>query len=250
LDLIKEELEKIGNTIHGELLLDDLKKTRSPEMSKQTKVVIGVTSPIWLPVGLAGLVIGMPVYGAYAVKRTFSEKSNLEKYSQDPRTVLKKHLENFYGALTDTFVMGYAEKRMEKTKRILSRYASCIPILVEANRKQVSHLRGETRTQGEIEQLYKPIESNCLAEQEKMTPLGIELYPATVDACDLEWKGDMNSCIGKGEFSSVYKGKLKNDERVETLPSNAHLSVAVKLFEQPIDLVNQRFYLCEEQAIR
>ena len=219
-------------------------------MSKQAKVVIGVTSPIWLPVGIAGLVIGMPVYGAITLKRKVSEKMNLDKYSEDPRSFLEKQSKVFLASLTQDKVLQYAEKQMEKSKNILSKYASFIPMLIEANQKMVSHLKSETRKQDEILQLYEPIESKARDIQEKMASLGIELQLAAVDSSDLEWKNDNTSCLGEGEFSCVYKGKLRNDGRKITLLPDVQLHVAVKLFKQPFDFVNQRLYLHTERTIR
>jgi hypothetical protein len=83
-----------------------------------------------------------------------------------------------------------------------------------------------------------------------MIPLGIKLCPTTVDASDLDWKEDMDSCIGEGEFSRVYRGKLKNGGRITTLDPNLSLDVVVKVFKQPFDYPNLRLYLNEEMEIR
>ena len=246
MNLIKDELDGIEKAMHGQQKHEYFDSIKPPQMSRQTKVVIGMTVPIWLPVGVASLVVGMPVIGAYALKKQVDKKSKRERYSQDPRSYLKKKCTDFLESLTEDTVLKYAGKQMEKTFNILWKYASYIPILIEENRKLVSNLRNETRTQGEIERLYEPIEKNSRKVQEQITPLGIRLYPAKVDVRDLEWQNDMEFCLREDEFSRVYSGKLKTNEREGKKDKN----VAVKVFTHPFDFMNQRLLLQEEHKIR
>ena len=47
------------------------------------RVIIGVTSPIWVPVGLVALIVSAPVVGAMAVKEKFEDWSKTRKYEKD-----------------------------------------------------------------------------------------------------------------------------------------------------------------------
>ena len=246
MNLIKEELDAIEKTMHGKQMHAYFDSIKPPQMSKQAKVVIGMTVPIGLPVGVASLVVGMPATGAISLKKQVDKKSKLERYSQDPLSYLKKKCKDFLDSLTEETVLKYAEKQMEKTINTLWKYASYIPKLIEENRKLVSHLQNETRTKSEIERLYEPIEKNSRRVQEQMTLLGIKLYPAKVDVSDLEWQEDMECCLREDESFRVYSGKLKKNEREGKKDTN----VAVKVFTQPFDFMNQRLFLQEEHKIR
>ena len=48
-----------------------------------TKVVVGVTSPIWVPLTLVALVIGAPVVGILSIKSKIEDRSRIKKYERD-----------------------------------------------------------------------------------------------------------------------------------------------------------------------
>ena len=145
-------------------------------------------------------------------------------------------------------MLKYACGQMENTKNVLSKYGDQIPILIEAGRKLREHLTNETRSQDEISRLYDPIVKKSVDMINKIIPLGIELSPATMNANDLEWNEEINSCLGEGEFSIVYEGKLKDAGGTKTRISE--VNVAVKVFKHPFDHLNAKFFLSEEVQIR
>ncbi|XP_028400655.1 serine/threonine-protein kinase STY8-like [Dendronephthya gigantea] len=129
---------------------------------------------------------------------------------------------------------------MENTKKVLSKYGDQIPILIEADRKLITQLRNDERSQDEVLKVYGPIQKKSVEVIDNIIPLGIELCPATVNASDLEWK----ECLGEGEFSTVYRGKLNNALKC------SEINVAVKVFKDLFDDPNKRFFLYEEVQIR
>ncbi|XP_028400792.1 tyrosine-protein kinase transmembrane receptor Ror-like [Dendronephthya gigantea] len=247
LNLLEEELQGVDKAMHSMERQADYAKNRR-KFSTKTKVIFGATSPLWIPFGVAGLVIGMPVLGAMAVKRKVDDNKKLDNYKKNPRDYLEKRSRKYLERLSKEHVLAYAQRQMENTKNVLSKYGDQIPILIEAGRKLVKHLSNETRTQDEVLRLYAPIEKKIVEMINKITPLGIELCPETVNTNDLEWKEEKESCFGEGEFSKVYKGKLKNAGGAKL--QNSEINVAVKVFKQPFDDLNTRFFLDEEVKIR
>ena len=244
MNLLEEELQDIDKAFHGE---NEVDKNKS-RISITTKVLFGATSPLWIPFGVAGLVIGMPVLGAMAMTRKVSEKKKLGNYQENPCEYLEKRSKKYLERLPKEYVSQYAHRQMENTKKVLSKYGDQIPILIEADRKLVKQLTNETRTKDEILKLYVPIQNSCIQLQKNIIPLGIELFPVTVNARDLEWKKDSEDSFGEGEFSIVYKGKLKNAG--ENKSQISEISVAVKVFKHPFDDPNSRLFLNEEVKIR
>ena len=246
MNLLEEELEG-GDTLHSVERQVDYLNNRS-QLSTKAKIIVGATSPIWVPVGVAGLVISMPLVTAIAVTKTLSERMKLHNYQENPRHYLEKRSSKFLASIEEA-VVKYAEKKMMETSEVLSTYMNMIPSVIEADRKMVSHLRNETRSQDEVLQQYHPIRQQSLEIRKDMIPLGIQVYPETVDHRDLHWKSDAASCLGEGEFSFVHTGKLKNGGRYRNLDPNLYLNVAVKVFKQPFDYLNSRFYLNEEMML-
>ena len=249
MNLLERELEG-GDTLHSVERQVDFLNNRS-QLSTKAKFLVGATSPLWIPVGVAGLVIGMPVVTAIAVRKKLSEKMKLDKYQANPRDYLGKRSSKFLTSMskTEEAMDKYAKKKMKETSTILSTYMNMIPRVIEADREMVSYLRKETRSQDEVLQQYNPIRQRSFEIRKNMIPLGIQVYPATVDQRDLDWKSDSTSCLGEGEFSLVYTGKLKNGGRYRNLDPNLYLKVAVKVFKQPFDYPNSRFYLNEEMML-
>ena len=249
MNLLEEELEG-GDTLHSVERQVDYLINRS-QLSTKAKILVGATSPLWIAVGVAGLVIGMPVVTALAVRKKISERKKLDNYHANPRDYLKKRSRKFLASVskTEEAVVKYAEKKVRETSEVLSTYMNMIPRVIEADREMVSYLRNETRSQDEVLQRYNPIRQQSLEIRTNMVPLGIQVYPATMDQRDLQWKSDRASCLGEGEFSFVYTGKLKNGGRYRNLDPNLNLTVAVKVFKQPLDYLNSRFYLNEEMKL-
>ena len=246
---MEDELEGVVQTTDGAEKEIDYSNIKSP-LPMPAKILIGAAIPVWVPVGVVSLIIGMPVLGVIAMSNKVSNRMKLSDYRNDPCAYLEKRSEKFLASLKEDDVYGYAEWQMKKTTEVLTNYTNSIPKLIVTKRKMVSKLRSETRNQNEVIQQYTPIQQKSLEVRKNMIPLGIKLCPTTVDASDLDWKEDMDSCIGEGEFSRVYRGKLKNGGRITTQDPNLSLDVVVKVFKQPFDYPNLRLYLNEEMEIR
>ncbi|XP_028400658.1 uncharacterized protein LOC114523823 [Dendronephthya gigantea] len=239
LSLLEEELQGIDKAMHNVERKADYAKNRS-RFSTKAKVLFGATSPLWIPFGVVGLLIGMPVLGAMAVKQKVDHNNRLDNYKENPRDYLKKRSKKYLMRLPEDFVLDYTQRQMENTKKVLSKYGDQIPILIEADRKLITQLRNDERSQDEVLIVYGPIQKKSVELIDNIIPLGIELCPATVNASDLEWK----ECLGEGEFSTVYRGKLKNALKC------SEINVAVKVFKDLFDDPNKRFFLYEEVQIR
>ena len=250
LNLLEEELHGVEKAMLGTQNEDSDNFNTPNSITMPAKILVGATSPVWIPVGVVSLIISMPVLGLVALGGKVSEKMKLDKYRKDPLAYFEKRSKKFLASLKDEDVSKYAEWQMKKTTEVLTNYIDLIPTVIEAHRIMVWHLLNENRSQEEVLKLYTPIQQRSLEMRKNMTPLGIEFCPVTVDACDLEWKEDMESCLGEGEFSLVYRGKLKKVGNATEEDSNDFKEVAVKVFKKPFDDLNLRIYIDDEMNIR
>ncbi|XP_028400660.1 uncharacterized protein LOC114523825 [Dendronephthya gigantea] len=246
LNLLEEELEGVDKAIYSV----ERRAYHSGNKNKiplKAKVIFGVISPLLIPFGVAGLVIGMPVLGALGIKGKVDKKKKIHNIN-NPLEQLRKRSEKFLEELPKDYVLQYAQRLMENTRMVLSRYGDQISTLIEADRKLVTQLFNDRRTQGEILGMYDPIQKKSLEIIYKILPWGIKLCPATINASDLDWKKDHSSCLGEGEVSRVYAGKLKNLGKNKSQTSE--MNVAVKVFKKQFDEPNSRYFLQEELQIR
>ncbi|XP_028400784.1 uncharacterized protein LOC114523921 [Dendronephthya gigantea] len=247
LNILEEELQGVDKAMHSVERQTDCTKNKS-KIPTAAKVLFGATSPLWIPFGVAGLVFGIPVLGALAVRQKVDERRKLDDYRTNPCDYLQKRSRKYLERLPKLHVLQYAQRQMEHTRTVLSKYADQLPILIEADRKLVKQLTNETRSDDDVFKLYDPIQKQSARIIDSIIPLGVELCPATVNANDLDWKEDSVTCLGEGEFSTVYKGKLNDAGGTESDISK--MDVAVKLFTHPFDAPNTRFFLYEEVQIR
>ncbi len=249
MNLLEEELQDVETQMHGTETENDHPSNRSP-LAMPAKILVGAMIPVWIPVGVVGLIIGIPVLGVMAVKSKIAEKLKTGKYAKDPQVYLEKRSKKFLASLTNDDASRYAKWLTEKNAEKLRNFTDYIPTLIEANRKMVLQLRCDTRNHVQIMRHYTPIRKESSETRKNMLKLGIKLCPATVDARDLDWKEDTDSFVGEGEFSRVYRGTLKNGGRDKKLDANYSFNVAVKVFKKQFDDVNLRMYLIEELMIR
>ena len=247
LNLLEEELNDVthpGAEITAECLTDET------SLSKSAKILVGATSPLWVPVGIVTIVIGMPVFGALVVKNRLTDNRKLKQYQTRPSEYFTKQCKKFIASLTEENVFEYAEWMLQKTTETLYACKKWIPTKIKADLEMVSQLSNETRSRDEVLDKCNPILERTNAIGQEMLQLGFELCPATVDERDLEWKEDMESVFSGDEFSTVYRGKLKNCGRIPKYSPNVSLPVAVKVFRHPFDESNLRLYLLEEIRMR
>ena len=219
-------------------------------LSRSAKILMGATSPFWVPVGIVSLVIGMPVLGALLVKNAVADNKKLKQYENEPRDYFLQRCEKFIDSLTEEKVSMYAQWLLEKTTATLQAYKKAIPTRIQADRALMSQLSNENRSREDVVLKYDPVINRSRTLQRKMLQLGFELCPARVDERHLKWEQTTESVVRDEEFSISYRGELKNCGRVENHDSNHPLQVAVKVFKHKFDDDNLRFYLDEESRIR
>ena len=205
--------------------------------SKASKFLIGA---FWIPISVVSVIIGMPVLGALAVQNKVSKKVKLDKYKRDPDRYLQKRSKKFLVSLQDKDVRSYAELQMKRTTELLTKYARSIPVVIQVKWQTFSKLYADSQRREQQRELYTQIHLKSLEMKKQIIPLGIKLCPAIVSVYNLDWKKEKNSCLGEGDFSLVYRGKLKN----------ISLDLAVKVFKQPFDYTNLSWYLDHEEELR
>ena len=241
------EASDSGPELTGPGLMDELDES---SLSKSAKVLVGATSPFWVPVGIVSLVIGMPVLGAILIRNKVSDNRKLKEYQSYPDKYFTERCKKFVDSLTDERVFMCAKWMMEKTTATLHAYQRSIPSRIKADREMVSQLLNDNRSRDDVLKKYDPIKAESYNVQQRMLQLGFELCPARVDEGRLKWEENTKSVVRDEEFSITYRGELQNRGRMVKNDSNCSLQVAVKVFKQKFDDPNTRFYLNEESRIR
>ena len=208
------------------------------------KVVIGVTSPIWVPLGLVALVIGVPIYGIVAMRSKLEDRKKMRNYEEDKCAFMREasavYLEN---VIDDKWLKPFVKEQMKEAKIYLKQIEARLPELIEADKMLCKQLCDETRSQREITERYRPIMDEGSHLRGRLAEFGFKEVGATdISADNLEWKEDVPSPVGCGAFGVVYQAKMKRNK--------AYITVSLKLYQSVLDAQNASHFMAEVQILR
>ena len=208
----------------------------SDDFSVAEKVIIRVTSPIWL--------VGVPVLGAIAVKGKLQNWNKTRQYNNDKCTFMSKASQEFLNEVAEEqhlklFVMEQLREAQVCLKQVLDRISQ----LIEEDKMLCQQLSNENRSKKEVEDLYTPLLEKSVQIRGEMALFGIkEVRTMDISCDDLEWQDD--APLGSGAFASVYRGKLRirgKDKPVD---------VAVKVWNDKLDEVTASGFISETEILR
>ncbi len=208
------------------------------------RVIIGVKSPISIPVGLVVLIVSVPVFGAMAVKEKWKDWGKRKQFEKDKFTFMAKASKKYISeAAEEKKVRSYVEKQLNGPQYYLDQVVARIPELIKADKMLCQQLRDENRSQKEIEDFYKPLYKKSLQLRGRMALFGIkEVRSMDISCSDLEWNDDKSSLLGTDAFASVYRGKLKQREGEQP--------VALKVWKEELNDSNASAFLAETEMLR
>ena len=236
-------------TLEGSVLAGGVtRSTSGPSVSNDfsvaQKVIIGVTSPIWFPIGLVVLVVGVPVLGAIAFKGKLENWNKTRQYNNDKCAFMSKASQEYLNEVVQEqhlrpFVMEQLKEARVCLKQVLDR----IPQLIEEDKMLCQQLKDENRSKKDVEDFYTPLLEKSVQIRNEMALFGIkEVGIMDISCDDLEWQDDAH--LGTGASAAVYRGKLKI--RGEDKP----VDVAVKVWNEELNEGTASGFLSEAEILR
>ena len=199
----------------------------SNDFSAAQKVMIGLTSPISVSVGLAVLVGSVPLMGVMKLKEKARNFKRSREYERDKHSfIVQASREYLRNVAQEQQLWLFVEKELKDVQVYLKKVSSCLRELTAAEKILCQQLRDETRSGKEIKESYGPLEEMSTRIKEKMALFSIkELQRTEISRNDLKWdRDDPTSLLGNGAFASVYRGTFR-------LPGQSEpTQVAVKLW--------------------
>ena len=233
-----------GSVLAGDAVGSGSDPLASDDFSVAEKVIIGVTSPIWVPVGLVVLVVSVPVVGAIAVKEKLKNWNKTRQYNKDKCAFMAKASQEYLNeAAEEQHLKSYVMEQLKEAQVCLKQVLERIPQLIEEDKMLCQQLRDENRSKKEVEDFYKPLHEESVQLRDEMALFGIkEVRTMDISCDDLEWRD--HAPLGNGAFAAVFRGKLKI--RGEDKP----VDVAVKVWNEELDEVTTCGFLSETEILR
>ena len=208
------------------------------------KIVIGVSSPIWVPLTLVALVIGAPVVGILSIKSKIDDRSRIKKYERDKCAFMAETAADYLDDATNESVLKvFVKDQLKEAKLSLKQIEARIPELIEADKMFLVQLRDERRSKEEIKELYQPIMAEASDIRGHLAVFALkEIRAIDIGREKLDWREDMSSRLGSGAFAIVYQGKLKTQGKEQT--------VALKVNSDVLDFKNASVIMAEVELLR
>ena len=213
-------------------------------LTKAEKVVIGVTSPIWVPLSLVTLVIGAPVVGVLEIIDKLAERSRLKKYERDQCAFMAEESANYLDEATNkTGLKLFVKYQLKEAEMCLRKIEDRIPELIEADKMLYKELSDVRLSQIEIQKLYQPILDEASDIRGHLAVFALnDIRAIDISSEELDWREDNSSLLGCGSFAVVYQGKMRRQGKEQT--------VALKVCRKELDVHNARLIIAEVNTLR
>jgi len=213
-------------------------------LTTEEKVFIGVTIPIWVPVGLVTLVIGAPVVGIQEIKNKIEDKSRIKKYERDKCAFMAETSADYLNDATNESVLNlFVKEQLKEAELCLKKIEARIPELIEADKMLCRQLVDVRSLQKEIIELYQPIMDEASDVRGHMAVFALkEIRAVDISSEELDWEEDMSSRLGAGAFATVYQGKMTRQGEEQP--------VALKVCSEVLDAKNASLVMAEVELLR
>ena len=243
-NIVEEQLRNLQCAVTNDDL--DVPEPISPKEGLTTgkKFVIGVASPIWVPVSLIALLISIPVVGALGIINRLGERSRLEKYKRDKCAFMAKASTDYLDdAAKESVLKVFVENQVNEVKLCLEKIEGRIPELIEADKMLCKELGNEKLPHTEIQELYQPImdESSDIRGHLAVSAFN-GIRAIDISSEELHWKEEVCSLLGCGAFATVYQGTMRRQGEEQT--------VALKVCRKELNTHNASFIVEEVEFLR
>ena len=243
-NLVEEQLRNLQSAVTADYFDDQNECDSDVSFSMAEKVIIGVTSPIWFPLGLVALVVGTPVVGFMAIKSNVEDNRKLKFYEEDRCNFMSQDSADFLNIIiTQRLFKRFVNVQMEEANLCLKQIEARIPELIQADKTLYEQLVDETYLQGQLKDLYRPIMIEGSYLRARLALFGVqEVNTIEINHDELEWKEDTPSRLRCGVFAAVYQGTIRRH--------GVDHPVAVKVYNEELNAQNATEIIAEVDFLR
>ena len=243
-NFVEGQLRNLQSAVTADILEVPEYNPADKDLTTSDKVIIGLTSPIWVPTGLVTLVIGAPFVGIKAIKTKLQNVWKMKKYEDDKCAFMAETSAEYLDeAKGQTVLKSFVEVQVKAAKLYLTQIEKRLPELIEADKMMCKELHYITCSQKETQERYQPIMDEGSRLSGQLVFFGIREVRATdISSEDLDWKESTSTRLGQGKFCAVYQGTMTRHGEIQT--------VALKVFNEVLDDKNANVIMAEVQLLR
>lgn len=204
----------------GESLAEMVPAPEEVELTTSDKILLGVTAPIWVPLGLVVGMFALPVYG---IKKAFKKgirKRKLSEYRTNKANEMEKVTKMMLDRLTDEDQLEVMlQDKIRSTCSPFKQMIHRIPHLIKADKEIIQNLKKRRADDADKLQLLYPLQGEAidlLGELDLMYMLDIRSYDIKVDDI-VGWK-ETDVPVAEGTFAKVFKASLRRPSEARLTP--------------------------------
>ena len=208
------------------------------------KLMIGITSPIWVPVGLVVGLVALPVVGIKALFKKSKKKKILKEMKEDAGDILEDMSCRFLDELIqENRLDEIIDDKMQELTKKFDPLLKSIPRLIEADRqllmKMERDVNDHTRT---VEERYRPLYAEL---QDLMNEMKV-LHLTSIRAYDIDLTklALADQAFAEGQLAEVRTAHWSKVKKCAPVP------VIVKKQRVPVHLGNIAEIVKEEDTLR
>ncbi|XP_044180687.1 uncharacterized protein LOC114957362 isoform X2 [Acropora millepora] len=243
-NFVEEQLRNLQGVVIADNVGSLETSNKDGSLTVAQKVVVGVTSPIWIPLSLVALVIGAPVVGIMALTEKLQDKKKLKKYNEDRCAFMTKESAEYLDKVNNEIVLRqFVNEQLQEAKLCLEGIKARIPELIQADKMLCEQLGYETRGKKQLLRLYQPILSKASVLRGTLAVFGFnDVFGEEISLKTLDWQEDESHRLGSGAFAVVYKGTMTRN--------GPNQPVALKVYNKELSAMNACEILAEVELLR
>ena len=243
-NFVEEQLRNLHSVVIADNVGDPAASYTDSGLTVAEKVVIGVTSRIWIPLSLVALVIGSPIVGIMALREKFQDKKKSKTYKEDRCAFMTKESAEYLDTVNNEIVLRvFVNEQLREAKLCLERIKARIPELIQADKMLCQQLSDETRGKKQLLDLYQPLLNMASVLRGNLAVFGFkEVFGEDVSCKKLDWEEDESHLLGCGAFGVVYKGTMTTN--------GSNQPVALKVYSEALHALNACEILAEVELLR
>lgn len=242
-DIMEEEMREVAEDfVIADIPQEEDGKNLKPPQEQGRLPTSG--APRWLRQGLASVVVGSPfkILGT-KLKKKLHYKSKLDRFSDDPCAYMSKRSRKCLKVISSQdHLLPFISEQLEDAVLYLRRMKEKIPKLREGDELLYRQLLEERRSHTEIREIYVPLNDQLESLRREITVYTLREIKRS-DFTREELECDNDSILGRGSFSTVYKGVLRRK-------GSSEINVAIKMYGNPLTSNNVWHFVDEERALR
>ena len=216
--------------------------SHDPLFTKHEKIVLAVTSPLWLPLVIGAGLIALPFGVVVGVKDLVQQTKKMNDYNSNKL----KYMMDWSDMVLDKYSKDTIYKLMEDTylndfnMKVKFVCENVIPRQIAADEKFINNIKDDIRSSCEIREQYQPLKTSCKCMLGKLLLIYMDYFSGYRLSHNKIRQGEQE--IGKGNFSDVHA--------TEILINGEWIKAAVKTLRKPLENIQSYIQLTEVQNLR